>query len=108
VVTFHPIGAPADAAYRFAVRTVAPASVWTILPVVGNSAAVEIDPSGPTYQFAVLLFESNPGNVPTRVSLLSDTGADFAFVTPVLIPVEITVGNGQAFGVRPLVGRGAR
>jgi len=108
VVTFHPIGAPADAAYRVAVRTIAPSSTWTIQTAVDNSAAVEVDTSGPTYQIAVLLFLSDPGTLPKRVSLLSDTGADFAFVTPVLTPVETAAASGEAFGVRLLAGGGAR
>jgi hypothetical protein len=107
VLTFHPIGAPADAGYRVAVRTVAPSSAWTILPAIDNSAAVEVDTSGPTYQIAVLLFLSEPGTLPKRVSLLSNTGADFAFVTPVLTPVETASASGEAFGVR-MLGHGAR
>jgi hypothetical protein len=103
VVTFHPIGAPADAAYRVAVRTVAPASAWTVLSVADNSAAFPLDTSGPTYQISVLLFLSDPGSLPKHVSLLSDTGADFAFVTPALTPEE-TAAASSAFGIRWLPG----
>jgi hypothetical protein len=88
VVTFHPIGAPADAAYRVAVRTVSQPNTWTVVPVTDNSAAVEVNPSSPAYQLAVLLFLSEPGPIPVHITLLSQSGADFAFVTPALTPVE--------------------
>jgi hypothetical protein len=87
VFTFQPEGLPDAAAYRVAVRTRNPEGDWLVLPVVNNSAVIEIDtsPSGPDYQIAVLVFTEEPPFVPETVVLLGDTGADYAFVTPVLM-----------------------
>ena len=65
-----------------------PNSAWSILPVTDNSASIAVDPTPASrrYQIAVLLFAQDPGFVPDRVDLLGDTGADFAFVTPLLTP----------------------
>jgi hypothetical protein len=86
VFTFQPEGLPSAASYRVAVRTRNPEGDWLVLPVVDNSAVIEIDtsPSGPDYQIAVLVFTEEPPFVPETVMLLADTGADYAFVTPVL------------------------
>jgi hypothetical protein len=88
VFTFQPQGLPSAASYRVAVRTRNPEGDWLVLPVVDNSAVIEIDtsPSGPDYQIAVLAFTEEPPFVPETVELLADTGADYAFVTPVLTP----------------------
>lgn len=84
VFTFQPQAAPADAAYRVAVRTRNPDGAWLVLPVTDHSAVIAVDPSGHDYQLAVLLFLQEPGFVPDEIELLADTRADFAFVTPVL------------------------
>jgi hypothetical protein len=88
VFTFQPAGLPSAAAYSVAVRTRNPDGDWLVLPVVDNSAVIEIDTSasGPDYQIAVLVFTEEPPFVPETVVLLADTGADYAFVTPVLAP----------------------
>lgn len=89
VFSFEPIGLPSGSAFRVGVRTRDPNGNWRILPVANNSALIEIDtsPSGPDYQIAVLVYESDPGPVPDEVVLLSDSGADYAFVTQVLMLV---------------------
>lgn len=86
VFTFQPEGLPSAASYGVAVRTRNPEGDWLVLPVVDNSAVIEIDtsPSGPDYQIAVLVFTEEPPFVPGTVELLADTGADYAFVTAVL------------------------
>lgn len=88
VLTFQPHAVLADTAYRVAVRTRNPDSTWLIVPVTDDSASIVVKstPSGRRYQIAVLLFLQDPGFVPDRVNLLADTGADFAFVTPLLTP----------------------
>jgi hypothetical protein len=92
-LTFAPRGAPAAAAYRVAVRTRHPDRAWTIVPVTGNSASIPVDPTATDtrYQVAILLFVQDPGFVPDQVELLSDTGADFAFVTPLLTAEQIGI-----------------
>ena len=55
-------------------------SPWQIVPVTGNQFTIEIPPNVAVLQTAVLVYESDPGPVPTEVPVLSDTGADFAFV----------------------------
>lgn len=86
VFSFQPEGLPSAASYRVAVRTRNPEGDWLVLPVVDNSALIEVDasPSGPDYQIAVLVFTEEPPFVPETVVLLADTGADYAFVTAVL------------------------
>jgi len=81
-VFFVPISAPASAVYRGAVRQQDPDSPWQIVPVTGNQFTIEIPPNVAVLQTAVLVYESDPGPVPTEVPVLSDTGADFAFVAP--------------------------
>lgn len=91
-------GFPVDAAYRVAVRE-DPAGSWTILPAPqplpqGTQPAftnpVEIglgtgpDAFAPGFQFAVLVFLADREAPPPSVQRLADTGADFAYVTPVL------------------------
>ena len=91
VLTFQPHGAPAGAAYWVAVRTKNPNRNWLVSPVINNSAAIAVDPAAADtrYQIAVLLFVHEPAFVPSEVELLSETGADFAFVTPLLAAEEI-------------------
>jgi hypothetical protein len=85
-VVFVPIAAPVDAAYRAAVRQRQPDSSWRILPVTGNEVEIVIGPDVAVVQTAILLYEREPGPVPTAVEVLSDSGADFAFVTaPVVV-----------------------
>ena len=88
---------PPGAAYRVAVRTRNPDGPWLIVPVADASAAIAVDPSrsGRDYQIAVLVFLQEPGFVPEQVELLADTGADLAFVTPVL-SAELSVAVQQA------------
>ena len=54
-------------------RTRNPDGDWLVLPVVNNSAVIEIDtsPSGPDYQIAVLVFTEEPPSVPETVVLLA-------------------------------------
>ncbi len=80
---FQPEGFPSDAAYRVALRTRNPDGPWLVMPAVDNSAPIEVDDRS-QFQIAVLVFLPEPPSVPESVSLLADTGADFAFVTPVL------------------------
>ena len=80
--TFQPNGFPSDATYRVAVRTRNPDGPWLVMPAVDNSALIEVDDRSQS-QIAVLVFLHEPPSVPESVSLLADTGADFAFVTPV-------------------------
>ncbi|HVN86877.1 MAG TPA: hypothetical protein VMW17_18760 [Candidatus Binatia bacterium] len=95
---FFPSGFPSNAVYRVAVRTTA-TGAWTV--------SSDVAPSGPlgasdfettvavpasasqvaqneTVQLAVLVFERSVPSVSSTVRELADTGADFAFVTPVL------------------------
>lgn len=92
---FQPQGAPSTAAYRVAVRTRNPDGSWQILPVVNDSALITVDPNGPDYQIAVLLYVQDPAFVPDHVELLADSGATFAFVTPVLTPDMLLVRVGS-------------
>ena len=85
-VGFVPVAAPVDAAYRAAVRQRQPDSSWRILPVTGNEVEIVIAPDVAVVQTAILLYEREPGPVPAEVEVLSDSGADFAFVTaPVVV-----------------------
>lgn len=109
VLTFQPRGAPASAAYRVAVRTQNPPSAWRVSPVTDNSAPIEVNTTRPglRYQIAVLLFVQEPAFVPDRVDLLADTGADFAFVTPLLTPERIAAAHPKREGQRTLLGAAA-
>jgi len=91
VFSFRPIGLPASASYRVALRSRNPDSQWQIFAAPGNSVALPLDTSDPNteYQIAVLAFLQDPGALPERVEILGDTGADFAFVTPLLRPEPI-------------------
>jgi hypothetical protein len=68
------------------VRSRNPDGNWQVLAAPGNSVVLELNASDPNseYQIAVLAFLQDPGAVPDTVELLGDTGADFAFVTPLL------------------------
>jgi hypothetical protein len=90
-VFFMPTSVPAGAAYRGAVRQRQPDSPWQIVPVTGHQFTIEIPPNVALLQTAVLVYERDPGPVPTEVPVLSDSGADFAFVTP-----PVTVRDGGA------------
>jgi len=89
IFAFEPAGFPPAAAYRVGVRTRNPDESWQILVPTDNQVAVQIDPNGPEYQFAVLVYLEEPDFVPEQVELLSHSGADFAFVTPVLTPESL-------------------
>jgi hypothetical protein len=84
-LVFVPVAAPADAAYRAAVRQRDPDGPWQILPVSGNVVEIVIGPDVAVVQTAILLYERDPGTVPNEVELLADSGADFAFVTAPLV-----------------------
>jgi hypothetical protein len=96
VVPFAPDGFPPGAVFRVAVRTLAPPSVWMIgpdqdsngspsTPVFDAPVAVEVptrEPSaGIRVQIAVLAFLEAPADLPSEVTTLAESGADFAFVT---------------------------
>lgn len=83
---FRPIGLPSSSFYRVALRTRNPEGNWTVVEAPGNRAEIAVQNTSPSdqYQFAVLVFPSDPGFVPDNVVLLSDTGADAAFVTPIV------------------------
>lgn len=91
VFEFHPVGLPSSAVYRVAVRTRNPDGEWLVMDTPNNRVAIEVSTAdlAQQYQFAVLVFMTDPGFVPETVSLLSDTGADLAFVTPSLSAAEI-------------------
>jgi hypothetical protein len=108
---FTPRGFPADATYRVAVRE-AVEMPWTILPVPqlipqerepAFASFFEIDRSAspgaplPALQFAVLVFLGPADGLPAQVQRLGDTGADFAYVTPV---VSIAPGLRSVVGLR--------
>lgn len=88
VFEFSPVGQPSSAAYRVAVRTRNPDSVWRVVEAPNNRALIEVSdaPPGQEYQFAVLVFSEDPGELPEAVQLLADTGAESAFVTAVIVP----------------------
>jgi hypothetical protein len=77
---------PSSAFYRVALRTRNPQGNWSVVEAPGNRAEIAVQNNSPSdqYQFAVLMFLSDPGFVPNSVVLLSDTGADTAFVTPIV------------------------
>lgn len=96
LLPFAPDGFPPTAAFRVAVRTVNPIGRWRItdtpLPTGTPSApqfdvpvSVQATPSAPSpnehVQVAILAFLQPPSSVPSEVEDLSDSGADFAFVT---------------------------
>ena len=84
-VVFVPIAAPLDAGYRAAVRQRQPDGPWQIQPVTGNEVEIVIGPGVAVVQTAILLYEREPGPVPAEVEVLSDSGADFAFVMAPLV-----------------------
>ena len=86
IFEFRPIGLPSSAFYRVALRTRNPEGNWTVVAAPGNRAEIGVQNTSQSdqYQFAVLVFPSDPGFVPDSVVLLSDTGADTAFVTPII------------------------
>jgi hypothetical protein len=67
-------------------RTRNPQGEWTVVEAPGNRAEINVQNTSASdqYQFAVLVFLSDPTFVPDSVDLLSDTGADLAFVTPIV------------------------
>lgn len=96
VFPFVPEGFPPTAVFRIAVRSTDPPGAWRIgavppLPSAPShpqvDAPVTIDalpngvPAGATVQVAVLVFLTPPERVPVEVAELTETGADFAFVT---------------------------
>jgi hypothetical protein len=80
-IVFVPMAAPAGAVYRAAARTRDPDSAWRIMPVEGNAVDIVVPPDVDVVQTAILLYEREPGPVPGEVEALSESGADFAFVT---------------------------
>ncbi|MEO8602838.1 MAG: hypothetical protein ABI629_09695 [bacterium] len=84
VLSFESRGFPPDAAYRVALRQRDPDERWSIVPATDADAALSASPAGGRYQIAVLVYLEAPSFVPDEVEVLADSGADFAFVTPVL------------------------
>jgi hypothetical protein len=80
-VVFVSMGIPDDAVYRAAVRARSPDSTWRVLPVADGAFTVEVPPEVTVVQTAVLVFERDPGPLPDEVEVLSDTGAELAFVS---------------------------
>lgn len=82
---FQPIGLASSNVYFVAFRQRNPDSDWTVVAAPEHRVALENtstqDPAQ-QYQFAVLVYASDPGFVPETVTVLSDTGADSAYVTP--------------------------
>jgi hypothetical protein len=100
---FVATGFPPDAIYRTAFRE-GPDQPWTLSQPTEAADSqpdqasfvdnVQLEPasnapsgSEPTVQFAVLVFLSDPGELPSSVTSLSDTGANFAYVLP---PVPVS------------------
>lgn len=103
VFFFVAIGFPPDAIYQTAFRE-GPDQPWTLSQPTeavdsqpGQASFVDNVPLAPasnapsgseaTVQFAVLVFLSDPGELPTSVTRLGDTGASFAYVIP---PVPVS------------------
>jgi hypothetical protein len=84
VFTFEPVGVPPNASYAVAARTRDPDGPWMLSEAPANSAAIEFDPGAAHYQIAVLVFLQPPAGIPEEIDLLGHSGADYAFVTPVL------------------------
>jgi hypothetical protein len=84
-LVFVPMAAPANAAYRAAVRTRDPDSDWRVVEVSGNAVDVVIGPDVTVIQLAILLYDRDPGPVPGEVQALFDSGADYAFVSAPLL-----------------------
>jgi hypothetical protein len=74
--------APPDAGYRLALRS--PEGVWSLVPATDRGADFTVRAKSARYQFAVLVFVPAADFVPDTVDRLADSGAQFAFVTPVL------------------------
>jgi len=102
--TFVPLGFPEEATFRVASRLRAPDTVWSLAAVPqaisgSNPAALEAlvgldvpgDAGAPRVQFAVLAFLTPPASVPSEFEMLSETGTDFAFLTPEVGLEVITV-----------------
>ena len=81
-LVFVPMAVPAGSAYRAAVRQRDPDGPWRIMTVTANEVVIDVEPDVMTLQSAILVYPSDPGPVPVEVAVLSDSGADFAFVTP--------------------------
>jgi hypothetical protein len=87
---FHSIGLPAEAAYRVAVRPVAPEpGDWVVgadLVTAGSAEriSIAIPPGATSVQVALLTFEGGNDAAPGGVRTLAETGASYAFVTGAL------------------------
>lgn len=84
-VMFVPVEAPAGAAYRFAVRARNPDTAWRVRVADGAVIEIVVPPGVTAIQTAILLYERDPGPVPPEIQVLSDSGADFAFVAAPLV-----------------------
>ncbi len=91
-VQFTPHGFPEGAEFLIAVRSNEANAPWVISPQqareLGNgalAAPLNIPVQGLEIQVAILVFESLPASLPTQVTELVETGADFAYVTHVLM-----------------------
>lgn len=81
-LVFVPMAVPGGAAYRAAVRPRDPNGPWRIMTVTDNQVQITVPPEVVTLQTAILVYASDPGPVPAELAVLSESGADFAFVTP--------------------------
>lgn len=82
---FEPMATPSDAVYRAAVRARDPDSVWRLVEVTGNAVDIVVAPDVDAIQVAILLYERDPGPLPSEVEVLFDSGADYAFVGAPLV-----------------------
>ncbi len=99
-VVFAPLGFPADASFRVAVRDRAPDGRWRLTAEPDENGTPDdpsfdvevvidgtpIDASDGAIQLAVLVFLTPPASLPELITTLGETGADFAFVTTPLTP----------------------
>jgi len=95
LLPFSPEGFPPTTTFRIAVHNIAPNGRWHIGETLGTGnantpdlAGVDVPQSTPDpdehVQLAILAFVDPPHSVPTVVTDLADSGADFAFVTNAL------------------------
>jgi len=84
ILSYQVSGAPDDAGYRVALRTRNPDGDWSVFPASQAEAALSVQSTSAQYQIAVLVFVPAPSFVPDDVERLGDTGANYAFVTPVV------------------------
>ncbi len=91
-IQFSPRGFPEGTQFFIAVRANEENAAWMISPQpalnAGNgalTAPLNVPARGLEIQVAILVFESIPPSLPAQVAELATTGADFAYVTHVLM-----------------------